>query len=66
MYSIDDMIDFLEEMKEEGYTLDEALDEWERGQAERHRQFMEDYENDAFVQYGWYQQDMIDLRKMER
>lgn len=27
---------------------------------------IEDYENDPEVQYGWYQQDMIDLRHIER
>lgn len=62
----DEFRDFLDSMEEDGYTLDEALDEWERFRAERHERFIEDYENDPEVLYGWYQQDMIDLRYRER
>lgn len=62
----DEFRDFLDSMEEDGYTLDEALDEWERIRAERHQRFIEDYESDPEVQYGWYQQDMIDLRYRER
>ena len=33
---------------------------------EERLQFIEDYENDPMVQYGWHQQDIIDMRRMER
>jgi len=57
---------FLDQMEEDGYDLDEALNEWAEIQEERHRRFIEDYESRADVQYGWYQEDMIDLRYRER
>ena len=34
--------------------------------SEEYEQFLEDYENDKEVQYGWCQQDMIDMRRRER
>ena len=58
--------DFLDEMEEDGYSLEDALDEWDRIQNEKSRRFIEAYEDDPTVQYGWYQQDMIDLRYIER
>ena len=38
----------------------------EREAVEEREQMIDDYENDPGVQYGWYQQDMIDLRRRER
>ena len=38
----------------------------ERIAAEEQEQFLEDYYNDSEVQYGWYQQDLIDMRRRER
>ena len=37
-----------------------------RETAEAHDRFIEKYENDPLVQYGWHQQDMIDLRRREQ
>jgi len=34
--------------------------------AEAEAQFIEDYENSPETQYGWAQQDLIDLRRCER
>ena len=47
-----------------GLPLSENCD-CERIAAEEHEQFLEDYKNDLEVQYGWYQQDMIDMRRRE-
>lgn len=38
----------------------------ERIVAEETEQLLKDYENDPEHQYGWYQQDMIDLRRREQ
>ena len=40
--------------------------ECERLAAEEHERFIEDYENDPMVQYGWHQQDIIDMYRRER
>ena len=48
-----------------GQPLDEGC-ECEREYELRQEEFMRDYEDDAFVQYGWYQQDIIDLYRRER
>ena len=58
--------EFLDRMEENGWELEDALNEWAESTEERRRQFIEDYESDPEVQYGWYQQDMIDLRYRER
>jgi hypothetical protein len=34
--------------------------------AEEREQFIEDYENSPETQYGWAQQDLIDLRRREQ
>lgn len=34
--------------------------------AEAEEEFIREYESRPDVQYGWHQQDMIDLRRMER
>jgi len=60
-----DFYDFIDSCREDGLTGEEALDEWERACAERQNNFLADYYNDAEAQYGWYQQDLIDLRSME-
>ena len=38
----------------------------ERIASEEYEQLLEDYENDPEHQYGWYQQDLIDLRRREQ
>lgn len=48
-----------------GTPLDEGCD-CQKEIAEAERQFIEDYENDPVVQYGWHMQDMIDLRRREQ
>lgn len=57
--------DFVEECKENGLDASEAMDEYEKAVAEERERFLEDYYNDPEVQYGWHQQDMIDLRERE-
>ena len=34
--------------------------------AEEYEQFLEAYENNPEVQYGWHQQDIIDMYRRER
>ena len=46
--------------------VEDYMREYDRDVAEAQAQFIEDYENDPEVQYGWYQQDLIDLRRRER
>jgi len=38
----------------------------ERQLAEAEQEFIEDYENSPEVQYGWHQQDLIDMRRREQ
>lgn len=40
--------------------------ECERLAAEERQQFIEDYENRPETQYGYYQQDIIDMYRRER
>lgn len=61
-----DIYGFIETCKEQGLSSAEALNELDRALAEEYERRMEDYYNDPEVQYGWYQQDMIDLRRRER
>lgn len=61
-----DFYAFIDACREDGLTGEEALDEWYRAVDERHQRFIEDYENSPETQYGWHQQDMIDIRWMER
>ena len=58
--------DFIDQCREEGLTASEASDEYNRYVAECAEARREAYENDPAVQYGWYQQDMIDMRRYER
>ena len=58
--------EFIDSCREDGMTASEALDAWDDYQAERKERFLEGYYNDPMVQYGWYQQDMIDLRRSEQ
>lgn len=37
-----------------------------RYEEERSRQFYEDYYSNPEVQYGWHQQDLIDMYRRER
>ena len=37
-----------------------------REAAEAEAEFIEEYENRPDVQYGWHQQDLIDLRRREQ
>jgi hypothetical protein len=48
-----------------GVPLEEGCD-CKREAAEAETQFIEDYENSPETQYGWAQQDMIDLRRREQ
>lgn len=48
-----------------GLPLTERCD-CERIIAEDYENFLEDYENNPEVQYGWYQQDIIDMRRREQ
>lgn len=46
--------------------IDKTIRDYQRAEAEAQEQFLEDYYNDPEVQYGWYQQDLIDMRRRER
>lgn len=61
-----DIYVFVEQCREEGLTSAEAMNEWNRACSDRAEAFREAYESDPEVQYGWYQQDMIDMRRRER
>lgn len=61
-----DFYDFIDNCRNEGLSGEEALSEYERAVAEEKQAFMERYENDPEVQYGWYQQDVIDMYRYER
>lgn len=58
--------DFIDSCREQGLSGEEALEEWDCLVAEHKASVIENYENDPEVQYGWYQQDMIDMRRYER
>ena len=59
-------IHYQEYRREKQYFVEDYLEEYEREAAEAEAQFIEDYENDPEIQYGWRQQDLIDLRRRER
>ena len=48
-----------------GLPLTEHCD-CERIIEENHQRFLEDYESNPEVQYGWHQQDIIDMRRREQ
>lgn len=48
-----------------GKSLEEEC-ECARIAYEEKMQFIEDYENDEMVQYGWHMQDVIDRYRMEQ
>ena len=48
-----------------GQPLSDGCD-CEQIEAEAQQQMIDDYENDPAVQYGWHQQDMIDMHRRER
>jgi hypothetical protein len=48
-----------------GVSLDDGCD-CAREATEAEAQFIEDYENSLETQYGWAQQDLIDIRKFEQ
>lgn len=48
-----------------GLPLTENCD-CERIIAEEYEELLEDYENDPEHWYGWYQQDIIDIRRREQ
>ena len=45
--------------------VEDYMKDYDREAAEAEAQFIEDYENSPEVQYGWYQQDLIDMRRRE-
>lgn len=61
-----DFYEFVDQCREDGMSSDEALNEWNRACSERAEAFREAYESDPEVQYGWYQQDVIDMYRRER
>ena len=61
-----DIYEFVENCKAKGMNTTEASREYEKAWAEDGEVFLDSYYNDPEVQYGWYQQDMIDLRRRER
>ena len=61
-----DFYEFMEQCKEEGLMPEEAIREWHRAEADRAEAWMEAYDDDPEVQYGWHQQDVIDMYRRER
>ena len=58
--------DFIDDCRDNGLDATEAVLEWDRYQAEERERRYDEYMNDPEVQYGWYQQDIIDMRTRER
>lgn len=61
-----DVYEYMKQCQEDGMESREALNEFLQDLEQDREDFIEEYENDGAVQYGWHQQDMIDLRRMER
>ena len=61
-----DFYEFVDRCREDGLTSAEAEGEWDKACNERAEAFRESYYSDPMVNYGWYKQDMIDLRYRER
>ena len=61
-----DFYEFYQDCISRGLTSEEAEDEYYEMIAERKQRRKEEYENDPIVQYGWYQQDIIDMYRRER
>lgn len=58
--------ELIEDMTAQGYSDQEINLEIDKAEARAQEQFIEDYENDPMVQYGWHQQDIIDMYRRER
>lgn len=58
--------ELIEDMTERGYSESEINNEISRAEAYAEEQFYEDYYDDPVVQYGWHQQDIIDMYRRER
>ena len=61
-----DFYEFMEMCRETEIPPQDAIAEWQKMEARRRERFIEDYENDPYVQAGWTQQDLIDLHYLER
>ena len=61
-----DFYEFVLECQEQGLTAAEAENEWYRFLAREEEERIEAYEDDPEIQYGWYQQDLIDCYRYER
>ena len=62
-----DLQDHIKLMKKAGcYNIDAVAEPDEEYDEDDGIEFYDEYEDDPEVQYGWYQQDMIDLRYIER
>lgn len=60
------IVKMITEYKAMGYS-DREIDNMILQDLEEDRQEMiDDYENNSFVDYGWYQQDIIDMYRRER
>ena len=64
--SMIDIYDFIETCKENGLSTDEAQLEYCRAVEEEKERRLEEYYNDPIVDYGWHQQDIIDMYRRER
>lgn len=63
MMNIAELVDMY---RDQGYGDAEIDHKIRRDLAEMDRQFIEDYEDDPIVQYGWHQEDIIDMYRRER
>ena len=61
-----DIYEFIENCKEEGLDSSEAANEYSKAIEEEKQRFLDDYYNDPLVNYGWHQQDIIDMYRRER
>lgn len=60
-----DIYAFMEACKEEGYTGEEALNEYYKAVEEERNSFYERYYDDPLVNEGFRQQDIIDMYRNE-
>lgn len=57
---------FIDDCREYGLTNEEAIMLFYKTESEERESFLEYYNNRHDVQYGWHQQDVIDMYRREQ
>ena len=61
-----DFVAMVDHLRSKGFSDSEINNQISMAMAEAEEAFMESYEDDPVVQYGWHQQDIIDMYRRER